>query len=90
MTFEGKSWLVQPYDEVALGAETELLTQWYAEHRAGVKLDAAALGDWRALWAEAFRLLAGEPRTLVLRDFHAENLIWLPEREGPARAVHRW
>ncbi len=28
----------------------------------------------------------GEPRTLVLRDVHAENLIWLPEREGPARA----
>lgn len=22
----------------------------------------------------------------ILRDYHAENLIWLPEREGPARA----
>lgn len=26
-----------------------------------------------------------EPRTLVLRDYHAENLIWLPGRRGVAR-----
>lgn len=25
------------------------------------------------------------PPVLVLRDFHAENLVWLPERHGPAR-----
>ena len=25
------------------------------------------------------------PRVLILRDYHAENLIWLPEREGIAR-----
>lgn len=86
VTFRGKSWRIQPYDEAALGAEVELLTDWYAGRRAKVAIDPSALGDWRALWAEAFRTLAGEPRTLVLRDVHAENLIWLPEREGPAQA----
>lgn len=25
------------------------------------------------------------PDVLILRDFHAENLLWLPERAGPAR-----
>ncbi|MFC3613385.1 aminoglycoside phosphotransferase family protein [Lutimaribacter marinistellae] len=25
------------------------------------------------------------PRVLMLRDYHAENLVWLPEREGNAR-----
>lgn len=25
------------------------------------------------------------PRVLTLRDFHAENLLWLPKRKGPAR-----
>jgi aminoglycoside/choline kinase family phosphotransferase len=28
---------------------------------------------------------ADEPRVLILRDFHAENLLWLPGREGLAR-----
>jgi aminoglycoside/choline kinase family phosphotransferase len=86
VTFQGKSWRIQAYDEAALGAEVELLTEWYGGRRAKVSIDASAMGDWRALWAEAFRTLAGEPRTIVLRDVHAENLIWLPEREGPARA----
>jgi aminoglycoside/choline kinase family phosphotransferase len=86
VSYAGRSWRVQPYDEVALGAETDLLTEWYAPHRAKVTLDDGALGAWRSLWAEAFRLLKDEPRTLVLRDYHAENLIWLPDRDGPARA----
>ncbi|MGL5009295.1 MAG: aminoglycoside phosphotransferase family protein [Paracoccaceae bacterium] len=30
--------------------------------------------------------LADEPKVMILRDFHAENLIWLPGRKGAARA----
>lgn len=26
------------------------------------------------------------PPVMILRDFHAENLIWLPDRQGPAKA----
>jgi aminoglycoside/choline kinase family phosphotransferase len=29
---------------------------------------------------------ADGPRVLILRDFHAQNLIWLPDRQGLARA----
>jgi hypothetical protein len=86
VAYEGRSWRVQAYDGVALQAEADLLAEWYAPHRAGVRLDEAALADWRALWAQALGTLEGEARTLVLRDVHAENLIWLPERDGPARA----
>lgn len=28
---------------------------------------------------------ADDPRVLILRDYHAENLLWLPDREGLAR-----
>lgn len=41
-----------------------------------------------AITAELQTLLAGvspQNDVMVLRDFHAENLIWLPERSGPAR-----
>ncbi|MEZ5911154.1 MAG: phosphotransferase [Paracoccaceae bacterium] len=34
----------------------------------------------------ALNQFAVGPRVLVLRDFHAENLIWLPDRTGLARA----
>ena len=28
---------------------------------------------------------ADGPRVMILRDYHAENLLWLPERDGLAR-----
>ena len=38
-----------------------------------------------AALAEALAAHADGPRVLILRDFHAENLLWLPERAGLAR-----
>lgn len=35
--------------------------------------------------ADALRTHAGGPRALSLRDVHADNLMWLPERSGIAR-----
>ena len=52
---------------------------------AGVDFPQAARADYLGAMAD---LLAGLPEQapkLLLRDFHAENLIWLPARSGPAR-----
>lgn len=38
----------------------------------------AALRDTLGTWADG-------PRVLILRDYHAENLLWLPDRQGLAR-----
>ncbi len=38
-----------------------------------------------AALAAALGAHADGPRVLILRDFHAENLLWLPERSGLAR-----
>lgn len=46
-------------------------------------LDRAAIVD--AL-TEALETHADGPRVLILRDYHAQNLIWLPDRKGLARA----
>jgi aminoglycoside/choline kinase family phosphotransferase len=55
-----------------------LLFDWYAP---------GAQGDEElvSLLREALARTAPEPTVLSLRDFHAENLIWLPDRAGPAR-----
>lgn len=55
---------------------------WY---RRGITGDA---GDSTAFVSEMTALLqrhADGPRVLILRDYHAENLLWLPERQGLAR-----
>lgn len=82
----GKTWPILDYDPVALQAEADLFIDWYAKEHAGVDVGAEAKADWHAAWAEAFEHLKKEPAALVLRDVHAENLIWLPDREGPAQA----
>ncbi|MEY4982276.1 MAG: hypothetical protein RIR62_542 [Pseudomonadota bacterium] len=35
--------------------------------------------------ADLMRRYADGPRTMILRDYHAENLLWLPQRSGTAR-----
>lgn len=40
---------------------------------------------FRAALQAALKAHADGPRVLILRDFHAENLLWLPGRQGLAR-----
>ncbi len=41
--------------------------------------------DFTSCLTELLQRHADGPRVLILRDFHAENLLWLPERRGLAR-----
>ncbi len=41
--------------------------------------------DYAGLVAEAVAPVAAARDVLVLRDYHAENLLWLPDRAGDAR-----
>jgi N-acetylmuramate 1-kinase len=68
------------YDDAWLMREAMLLVEWYRPALAtGAK---ARLLD---LWLELLPLARTGPDVIVYRDYHAENLIWLPEREGLAR-----
>lgn len=72
-----------PGDAPALGTLVSILPDWYL---AG--MDAPAVGIGQRLAAEVTDLLdrlAGGPGVVALRDFHAENLVWLPARAGLAR-----
>jgi aminoglycoside/choline kinase family phosphotransferase len=46
---------------------------------------APALADLEGRLAEALATHASGPPVLSLRDFHGDNLIWLPDRAGAAR-----
>ncbi|MEZ5922698.1 MAG: phosphotransferase, partial [Parvularculaceae bacterium] len=72
------------YDRLAMEAEVSLLIDWYWPFRKGEKpaddQRAEYLGGWRA----ALESLP-PPSLIVLRDYHAENLLWLPERKATDR-----
>ena len=68
------------YDAVRLLTEAELLVDWYVPRRMGRPLDEASKGAFRDIWRALAPIMEGAGRALVLRDFHADNLIWLPER----------
>lgn len=59
-----------------------LALSWYGFAITGDRADPSA---FRACLADALRRHADGPRVLILRDYHAENLLWLPDREGISR-----
>ena len=70
---------------VMLAQATDLAFDWYAA-RAGHDVPQAAKTEAMDALLAALEAHAGAPSVTMLRDFHAENLLWLPDREGSARA----
>lgn len=71
-----------PYSVDVCLREAELLLEWYLPG-AGAPPAPAGQDRFRTLVGEACAGL--DARVVVLRDYHAENLLWLPGREGVAR-----
>lgn len=72
------------YDETALLAEVDLFTEWFMPVALGHAASAEDIGEHRELWRKTLSALTPDP-VFVHRDYHAQNLLWLPEREGAAR-----
>ncbi len=73
------------YDEAALLAETDLLTEWFLPLALNRPVTGSEHDQHRALWRAALDSVVQSDPVLVLRDFHAQNLLWMPERVGLAR-----
>lgn len=82
---EGVRWPLLAYDDLALVSAADLFTQWLPKLRPAFAPDAAALAEWEALWKPIRARAETSAEVFCHRDYHAENLIWLPDREGPAR-----
>jgi aminoglycoside/choline kinase family phosphotransferase len=74
-----------PYDEAAYFREAELLVDWYLPAITGRPSPHALKVDYLGLWREALRHAEAVPVSLVLRDFHIDNLMWLDDRDAIAR-----
>ncbi|MBS3961865.1 MAG: phosphotransferase [Sandarakinorhabdus sp.] len=72
---------LQAYDHAALSREVMVFADWYAR-AAGIDVDAASfLSAWDAVWGGVLEETAQRP-VVTLRDYHADNLMLLPDRPG--------
>ena len=69
------------YDALAMEAEAALLIDWYWPLKKGAAPSSDLNTEYIELWRKILSQLSA-PHVFVLRDFHAENLLWLPDRKG--------
>ncbi len=75
---------VPAYDRAVLLREVELFTDWYLP-ALGLSGDTASfVAAWDAVLGDVLAQTAASP-VLVLRDYHADNLMLLPARQGIQR-----
>lgn len=73
---------VPEYDDALLLREAHLLTDWFLPN-IGLDADVAALRrEYETLWKELYPRCYVGGEVLVLRDYHADNLMWLPDKHG--------
>lgn len=74
-----------PYDDARMLDEVCRLLDWYLPAVAGTEPDGATRAAFSDAWRAVLPRVRTVPEGLVLMDYHAPNLIWLPGREGLAR-----
>lgn len=72
------------YSLELLLAEAALLTDWFVPAAIGSPLSAGAIQEYQDQWRRLISLPVGIPDSLVLRDYHVDNLMRLDDRTGIA------
>jgi aminoglycoside/choline kinase family phosphotransferase len=73
-----------PYDLAAFQREADLFVAWYMPAVTGKAASEALLESYRTCWKAVLPLAYGAPGTLVLRDYHVDNLMLVHGRVGLA------
>ncbi|MEM7007176.1 MAG: phosphotransferase [Pseudomonadota bacterium] len=80
-----RDWPILDYDALALQVNADLFAEWLPQLEPDMSMNEAALARWEIERDALIEQAIGFPRDFGLRDYHAENLLWLPERKGHAR-----
>lgn len=78
-------WPLLTYDQTALQGGADLFVEWMPRFNPVLAFDEAAIAEWRAAWAPITAEAEAGATVMAHRDYHAENLIWLPEDESAVR-----
>lgn len=82
---DGESWPLLSYDRLALATGTDTFLEWWPQFSGLPAFTDAAVAEWRSLWAPVFARGEAQADAFAHRDYHAQNLLWLPDRAGVAR-----
>ena len=73
------------YDDEFLLLEVSYFLDWYVAEHLNQTVSDDQRADFMGLWRDLLTDMTPGPAVLVLRDYHADNLIWLPDRNGLAK-----
>lgn len=78
-------WPLLSYDDLALKTGADLFIEWLPKFDASARISDEAAAEWEALWSPLRQRAEAGATAFIHRDYHAENLLWLPGRDGAAR-----
>jgi N-acetylmuramate 1-kinase len=78
-------WPLLTYDTLAYKIATDTFLEWWPKHSGLPEFGDAAVAEWDALWAPVWVRGAAGASVFTHRDYHAQNLLWLPERQVVGR-----
>jgi len=81
----GATVTIQPYDDAVLRREARLALDWWRKGVTGAAPANDLVAEYDALIAAVCADVERDRSALVLRDYHAENLLWLPDRTDHQR-----
>ena len=75
-------WPLLDYDELALKTAGSFFVEWAPKLIPALSFSDQARAEWDAVWAPIRKRGAAGASVFCHRDYHAENLLWLPDRGG--------
>lgn len=81
----GGDWPLLAYDAIALQGGADLFVEWMPKLHPGLDFGPAARDEWQVAWAPVVAMGEAKAWVMAHRDYHAENLLWLPDRTGHRR-----
>lgn len=79
------AWPLLDYDRLALQANADLFVNWIDRSAPEITITDAQRARFESLSAALIAEAMTFPRAFTIRDYHAENLLWLPQRDGLRR-----
>jgi aminoglycoside/choline kinase family phosphotransferase len=80
----GGVWPLLDYDALALEVNMDLFVEWLPQ-ASDVRVSDALRERWERARDELIAQALGFPRAFTIRDYHADNLLWLAGRSGAKR-----
>ena len=75
-------WPILDFDELALSVNADLFVDWVPKYLGLEDYSQEVLASWAEVRSAIIAKILNHPRAFTLRDYHAENMLWLDGRDG--------